>query len=85
MAPSLAAMSRTARSAVVHGIHPLRGYPVTWHLTPMASPRTGPHEFLVERADGHIDDDAVWAFAEKDATVMSSSEAADLVRRVSRL
>ena len=71
-------------SAVVHGTHPLRGYPVTWHLTPMPGHQHGEHEFLVEAADGHIDDDRVWQLAEKDTRVLSAAETSELVRRVTR-
>lgn len=73
-----------APAAVLHGTHPLRGYPATWHLTPLPSAGRGAASFLVERADGHIADPQVWALAEKDVTVMTAHEMCDLVRRVSR-
>lgn len=72
-----------ATSAVFHGMHPLRGYPVTWHLTPLTSHLHGTSDFLVERADGHIEDPAAWALAEKDVVVMDAHEMCDLVRRAS--
>lgn len=71
-------------SAVLHGTHPLRGYPVTWHLTPLGAHDGGPSDFLVERADGHIEDPLVWDLAEKDTTTMSAHEMCDLVRRGTR-
>ena len=69
---------RTTRgaSAVLHGLHPLRGYPVTWHLTPLER-----GQFLVERADGHIDDDLAWALAEKETSVMTTAQMCEVVRR----
>ena len=36
-----------AATAVVHGMHPTRGYPVTWRITPVPG-RRGRAEFLVE-------------------------------------
>lgn len=71
-------------AAVLHGTHPLRGYAVTWHLTPLPAAARGLASFVVERADGHITDPQVWALAEKDVTVMTAHEMCDLVRRVSR-
>ena len=70
-------------SAVLHGIHPLRGYPVTWHLTPLTALVPGGRGamFLVERADGHIDDALVWELAEKETVVMTTTEMCDVVRR----
>ena len=70
-------------SAVLHGRHPLRGYAVTWRLTPVASAR-GAATFLVERADGHIEDDRVWELAEKESALMTSTEVSRLVRRSAR-
>ena len=70
-------------SAVLHGTHPLRGYAVTWHLTPLPT-SGGTVGFLVERADGEIVDPDVWALAEKDTVVMDAHEMGELVRRVSR-
>ncbi|MCU1431212.1 MAG: hypothetical protein JWP95_317 [Actinotalea sp.] len=83
MATSLAP-GQPRLSAVVHGMHPLRGYPVTWHLTPVAGQHHRSREFLVEAADGHIDDERVWALAEKDTVVLTAAEASELVRRVTR-
>ncbi len=70
-------------SAVLHGMHPLRGYPATWHLTPLTSAEHGSPDFLVERADGHIDDPLVWELAEKETVVMDTHEVTELARRVS--
>ncbi|WP_182112660.1 MULTISPECIES: hypothetical protein [unclassified Actinotalea] len=70
-------------SAVLHGVHPLRGYPVTWHLTPLAYRTGGLADFLVERADGHIEDSLVWDLAEKDTVIMTAHEMCELVRRSS--
>ena len=90
MARSLAPQRRSAPSAVLHGIHPLRGYPVTWHLTPITPVSRHPHaqrgatEFLVERADGLIDDPTAWDLAEKESAVLTTAEACALVRRISR-
>ncbi len=73
----------TATSAVLHGRHPLRGYPVTWHITPRTPAPGGVVTFLVEHVDGHIDDEFVWDLAEKESVIMSTAEVAELVRRVS--
>lgn len=80
MSRTLAPSTRGA-SVVLHGTHPLRGYPVTWHLTPLGTHRTGPADFLVERADGHIEDPLVWDLAEKDTTTMTAPQMRELVRR----
>lgn len=69
-------------AVVLHGLHPLRGYPVTWHLTPLPPGGRGPATFRVERADGYLTDDLVWHLAEKDTVVMTAGEVAELVRRV---
>ena len=86
MARSLAPERRSAPSAVLHGIHPLRGYPVTWHLTPITAQgrHNSPTDFLVERADGLIDDAQVWDLAEKETTVLTTAETTALVRRIAR-
>ena len=70
-------------SAVLHGRHPLRGYEVTWHLTPLPVRPRRPVEFLVERADGHIEDPRVWELAEKEVFVLDTHSACELVRRAS--
>ncbi|MBX9245350.1 hypothetical protein ICW40_11095 [Actinotalea ferrariae] len=87
MTRTLAPTRTVGASAVLHGTHPLRGYPVTWHLTPLATrvqaTGSGAGDFLVERADGHILDPLVWDLAEKDTTIMSAHEMCELVRRAS--
>ena len=75
-------MSGRTTSAIVYGMHPMRGYPVTFHITPVVDRRPG--LFLVERADGRIADDDAWRWAAKDAQVLSAEQAADLVSRVAR-
>lgn len=83
MSSTLARTKVRGASAVLHGVHPLRGYPVTWHLTPVTDRRSGLADFLVERADGHIEDPLVWDLAEKDTVIMSAHEMCELVRRSS--
>ena len=78
-----AGLQARATSAVFHGLHPLRGYPVTWHLTPLSRREHRVADFLVERADGHIEDPDVWDLAEKDVVVMDAHEMGELVRRAS--
>jgi hypothetical protein len=68
-------------SAVVHGMHPMRGYPVTCVITPVPG---RPATFLVERADGDIDDDDAWQYAAKESLVLSAEQARDLVAAVAR-
>lgn len=68
--------------AVVHGTHPLRGYAVTWRLTPLPPGRDGHASFLVEQADGHLTDDEAWRLAVKDTAVLPAHEARALVARV---
>lgn len=70
----------TGTSAIVYGMHPTRGYPVTVHITPVMGRR--PALFLVERADGRLADDDAWRWAPKDAQVLSAEQAAQLVSRV---
>lgn len=69
---------RTATTVVLHGIHPLRGYPVTWHVTPLDAPGTTT-AFLVERADGHLAETS-WAAAEKETALMDVDGVRRLVR-----
>ena len=76
-------MSRVADgqvvTAVVHGMHPTRGYPVTWRLTPVPGRLGRRAEFLVEQADGMIDDEDAWFYATKTVEVVSADEARELV------
>ena len=78
-----------ASAVVLYGIHPLRGYAVTWHLTPLpaARPTTSGRrpaaQFVVERADGHITDSLAWQLAEKEVAVMGVADVARLVRAAS--
>ncbi|WP_199422516.1 hypothetical protein [Actinotalea solisilvae] len=81
MSRTLAPSKVRGASAVLHGTHPLRGYAVTWHLTPLGTHLTGPADFLVERADGHIEDPLVWELAEKDTSIMTAHQMCELVRR----
>lgn len=83
MTTTLAAQQTRGASAILHGIHPLRGYPVTWHLTPLGTHERGVADFLVERADGHIEDGLVWELAEKETAIMTAHEMCELVRRAS--
>jgi hypothetical protein len=68
--------------AVVHGMHPMRGYPVTCRIRPLQGRR--PAAFLVESADGAIDDDEVWRWAAKESYVLSAEGTRDLVARIAR-
>lgn len=83
MSTILAPRRTHGASAVLHGVHPLRGYPVTWHLTPLGTRERGSTDFLVERADGHIEDPLVWDLAEKDTVILGTVEMCELVRRAS--
>jgi hypothetical protein len=69
----------SASTMVVHGRHPLRGYPVTWRITPLTAPG-GEAMFVVERADGHLVDTA-WQLAEKQSSLMSVEGVRELVRQ----
>lgn len=71
----------TGASAVVHGMHPMRGYPVTCVITPVSG---RPATFLVERADGDIDDDDAWQYAAKESAVLSAEQTRELVAAVAR-
>lgn len=82
MAATIAATRKPRTSAstmVVHGRHPLRGYPVTWRITPLTAPG-GEAMFVVERADGHLAD-AAWQLAEKQSSLMSVEGVRELVRQ----
>jgi len=70
-------------SAVLHGMHPLRGYPVTWRLTPRASAEGT--TFRVEQADGDIEDELSWLYVEIEESEMTADEVRNLVRRVTGL
>ena len=58
----------------------MRGYPVTYRITPVPG---RPAVFLVESADGQIDDDA-WQYAAKESLVLSVEQVLELVERVAR-
>ncbi|GEN80553.1 hypothetical protein AFE02nite_22870 [Actinotalea fermentans] len=64
---------------VVHGMHPTRGYPVTLHITPVAGGLRRRVDFLVEQADGRIEDDEAWLCAIKTVELLSADEARELV------
>lgn len=68
-----------AGSVVVHGMHPTRGYPVTFHITPVAGGLRRRVDFLVEQADGRIEDDEAWLTAIKTVELLSAEEARELV------
>lgn len=72
-------------SAVLHGMHPLRGYPVTWRLTPRQTTPGAPPTFLVEQADGEIEDELTWLYVERVRSVMTAEQVRDLVHRVTGL
>lgn len=72
---------RRSTAAVLHGMHPLRGYEVTWHITALPADGKGRANFLVERADGRIRDDVAWSLAEKEIAVLSTAGVQELVRR----
>lgn len=76
-------IAQTVASGVVHGMHPTRGYPVTWHITPVPGGLRRRVEFLVEQADGDIDDDEAWRHAVKTVEVVSAEEARELVELAS--
>ncbi|MCL3860960.1 hypothetical protein [Actinotalea sp. K2] len=71
-------------AVVLHGSHPLRGYPVTWHITPVTDRAGTRGMYRVERADGEIHDPLVWRLAEKDVDVMARAEVQALVRHARR-
>jgi hypothetical protein len=73
--------STTGTSAVVHGMHPMRGYPVTCVITPVPG---RPATFLVQSADGDIDDDDAWQYAAKESLVLSAEQTRELVAAVAR-
>lgn len=69
-----------AGSVVVHGMHPTRGYPITFHITPVAAGALRRRvDFLVEQADGRIEDDEAWLCAIKTVELLTAEEARDLV------
>jgi len=70
-----------SRTAVVHGMHPTRGYPVTCRITPVPG---RPAAFLVESADGQIDDDDAWQYAAKESLVVSVEQVLELVESIAR-
>lgn len=72
--------SRT--SAVLHGVHPLRGYPVTYRIMPAKKQPGMPAMFLVEEADGTLESDEAWQAAERSLVVMTTLQVRDLVARV---
>ena len=72
-----------AGSVVVHGMHPTRGYPVTFHITPVVAGALHRRvDFLDEQADGRIEDDEAWVCAIKTVELLSAEEARDLVDEV---
>lgn len=69
-------------SAVLRGSHPLRGYPVTWRITPLRREGNAPASFLVEHADGDVQSDEAWESAERDEAVMNAFQVRELITRV---
>ena len=68
--------------AVLHGHHPLRGYPATWRITPLRREGGAPASFLVEHADGDLVSDEAWQDAERDEVVMNAFQVRELIARV---
>ncbi|WP_372593670.1 hypothetical protein [Actinotalea sp.] len=69
-------------SAVLHGSHPLRGYPVTWRITPLRREAGAAATYLVEHADGDLQTDEAWQDAERDESVMNAYQVRELIARV---
>ncbi len=69
-------------SAILHGRHPLRGYPSTWRITPLRRVGGAPATYLVEHADGDLQIDEAWENAERDETVMNAFQVRELIARV---
>ncbi len=70
-------------SAVLHGAHPLRGYPVTYRITPLVRQAGVAAGFLVEEADGDLGSDEAWETAERSQQLMTAGQVRELVERVS--
>jgi hypothetical protein len=69
-------------SAYLHGSHPMRGYPVTYRITPLARQPGVPVGFLVEEADGDLNTDEAWQAAERSHLFMTARQVQELVQRV---
>jgi hypothetical protein len=69
-------------SAVLRGAHPLRGYPVTYRITPLVRRPGVAAGFLVEEADGDLGSDEAWELAERSQQVMTAAQVRELVQRV---
>ena len=75
---------RQVESAVVFGMHPTRGYPVTWHITPVPVGLRRRVEYIVEQADGLIEDDEAWRYAVKTVELVTAEEARELLEAARR-
>jgi hypothetical protein len=69
-------------SAYLHGSHAMRGYPVTYRITPLVRQPGVPAGFLVEEADGDLSTDEAWESAERSHLLMTSRQVQELVQRV---
>lgn len=75
-------MTRTANSsAMLRGSHPLRGYPVTYRITPLTRQPGVPAGFMVEEADGDLTHES---FDDTGAhrVLMTAGQVRELVQRV---
>lgn len=70
-------------SAVLRGAHPLRGYPVTYRITPLVRRPGVAASFLVEEADGELASDEAWESAERSQQLMTAGQVRELVQRIS--
>jgi len=59
----------------------MRGYPVTYRITPVPG---RPAAYLVESADGQIDDDDAWQYAARESLVLSVEQTLKLVESIAR-
>lgn len=65
-----------AAPMVVHAVHPTRGHPVTFHIHPVPGGALRRRvDYLVEQADGRIEDDEVWMTAIKTVELLTADEA----------
>jgi len=71
-----------ASSAVLRGCHPLRGYPVTWRITPLRRENGMPAMYLVEHADGDMQSEEAWNSAEREESLMNAFQVRELIARV---
>lgn len=79
---SAAPVLRRTIPPVLHGTDPELGFPITWHLSAVATSGIDGAAVRIDRIAGAMDNPDLWMQAHKESRVVSEAEAIEFVRAV---